>query len=73
MMGRPHQIVVLVVECGVEEEAIMLQLEVLVLLADSAFAECQELFAFRQGSHGNGPFLERNWHRVLSQVGGCYG
>ena len=63
MMGGTHEIVVLVIKGGVEEEAVVLEFEVLVLLTDASLSEGEELFAFGEGSHGDSPFLERNWHR----------
>ena len=57
------EVVALVVERGVEEEAVVLELEVLVLLADAALAQREELLALGESAHGDGPFLESNWHR----------
>jgi len=47
-MRLAHQIVALVVERGVEEEAVVLELEVLARLANSAFTERQQLLALRK-------------------------
>ena len=56
------EVVPLVVEGGVEEEALVLELEVLVLLADSALAKGEELLALGERAHRYGPFLESNRH-----------
>src|SRR5215211_392576 len=58
-----HQVVALVIEGRVEEEAVVLDLEVLVLLADPPLAQGQELLAFGQGTHGDGPLFECGWHQ----------
>ena len=63
MMRLAHQIVALVVERGVEEEAVVLDLEMLVLLADSALAEREELLALGESADRHSPFLESHWHR----------
>ena len=68
MMRGTHQIVLLVVKSGVQEESVVLELEVLVFFANSALTQGEELFAFGQGSHGYSPFLERNWHRGSQSV-----
>src|ERR1044072_2623742 len=62
MMGLAHEVVVLVIEGRVEEEALVLELEVLVLLADSALAQGQELLALGESADRDGPFLECDWH-----------
>jgi hypothetical protein len=56
------EVVALVVEGGVEEEAVVLDLEVAVVLADTALSEGQQLLALGQRAHGHGPFFESNWH-----------
>src|ERR687892_678476 len=63
MMRLAHEVVVLVIEGRVEEEALVLELEVLVLLADPALAQGQQLLALGKRAHGNRPFLECNWHK----------
>ena len=63
MMGLADQVVPLVVEGRIEEELVVLDLEVLVVLADSALAEGDELLALGQRSHGHGPLFECNRHR----------
>ena len=75
------QVVALVVEGGVEEEAVVLDLEVLLLLADPALAQGDELLPLGQGAHRYGPLFERDWHKNCSgerlsdlswtQVHGC--
>jgi hypothetical protein len=62
-MRLPDQVVALVIERGIEEEAVVLYLEMLVLLTDSALAQRDELLPLRKGAHSNRPFLECNWHR----------
>ena len=57
------EVVPLVVEGRIEEEAVVLDLEMLVLLTDSALAEGEELLALGERAHGYSPFLESNWHR----------
>ena len=58
-----HDVVALVVERGVQEEPVVLELEVLVLLADPALAQGEELLAFGERADGDRPFLQGNWHR----------
>src|SRR5919109_5679493 len=62
-MRAPNQVVSLMVERRIQEEPVVIDLEVLVLLADPALAERQELLALGERTHGDGPFLESNWHR----------
>jgi hypothetical protein len=61
-MRLAHQVVLLVIEGGVEEEAFVLELEVLVLLADPALAEGQQLLALGECADRYGPFLESDRH-----------
>ena len=70
VVGLAHQVVALVVEGGVEEEPVVLELEVLVLLADAALAEGQQLLALGERPHGYGPFFERDWHTSLGLAAG---
>ncbi len=60
-----HQVVSLVVEGRVEEEAVVLDLEVLVLLANPALAQSDELLALGEGAHRHGPLFEGNRHCVV--------
>ena len=62
VVGLAHQVVALVVEGRVEEEALVLELEVLVLLADAALAQGQQLLALGEGADRYGPFLEGDRH-----------
>ncbi len=67
VMRLANEVVALVVERGVEEEALVLNLEVLVLLADPALAKRYELLALRQGAHRDGPLFESNRHLLASR------
>jgi hypothetical protein len=62
MMRLAHQVVALMVEGGVEEELVVLDLEVLVVLLDPALAQRDQLLALRQCPHGHGPLFESDWH-----------
>jgi hypothetical protein len=57
MMGLADEVVPLVVEGGVEEEALVIELEVLVLLTDAPLAEGQQLLALGKRADRHGPFL----------------
>jgi hypothetical protein len=63
LVGGANDVVALVFEGRVEEEAIVLELEVLVLFANTALAQGDELLAFGKRADGDRPFLESNWHR----------
>ena len=65
MMGVAHEVVLLVVEGRVEEESVVLDLEMLVFLADPALAERDELLALSEGAHRYSPLFEGNRHRVV--------
>src|SRR3954454_6233581 len=56
------QVVPLVVEGGVEEEPLVLELEVLVLLTDAALAQSEQLLALRESADRYSPFLESDRH-----------
>ena len=58
------EVVALVVEGGVEEEAVVLELEMPVLLADPALAEGQQLLTLGERAHRYGPFFECDWHKL---------
>ena len=58
-----HEVVALVVERRVQEEAVVLEREVLVRLADAALAEGEQLLALGECAHGDGPFLESDRHK----------
>src|ERR1044072_1456231 len=62
MMGLAHGVVVLVIEGRVEEEALVLELEVLVFLSDSALGQGQELLTLGESADRDAPFLECDWH-----------
>ncbi|MEA2246815.1 MAG: hypothetical protein QOH46_1344, partial [Solirubrobacteraceae bacterium] len=70
LMGGANDVVALMFECGIEEEAVVIQLEVLALFADSGLAQREELFALGERTDGNRPFLESNWHREGVSEGG---
>jgi len=63
LVGLADEVVPLVVERGVEEEAVVVELEVLVRLADAPLAEGDELLAFGERADGDRPLLERDWHK----------
>src|SRR3954471_7403106 len=62
MVRLADQVVALVVKGGVEEETVVLDLEVLLLLADAALAQGYELLPLGQGAHCHGPLFEGNRH-----------
>ena len=53
----------LVIEGGVEEEALVGEPEGLAGLADAALAQGYQLLAFGESADGDRPFFESNWHR----------
>jgi hypothetical protein len=65
MVGLADQVVALMVEGRVEEELVVLDLEVLLVLADSALAESDELLALSQRPHGHGPLFQCNRHEKI--------
>jgi hypothetical protein len=65
MVGLAHEVVALVIEGGIEEESIVLDLEVLVLLADASLPQGDELLALGKGTHRDGPLFEGNRHRRI--------
>src|SRR6185295_2726632 len=52
-----------------QEEAVMLKREMLLGLANAAFTERHELLALCESAHGDGPFLECDWHREVERGG----
>ena len=62
LVGFAHEVVALVVERGIQEETVVLELEVLFGLAYTALAQGDELLAFGEGADGDRPFLKSNWH-----------
>ena len=51
----------------------MLELEVLVVLSDSALAKGDELLALGESANRYRPFLESNWHGLLVRLSGVSG
>ena len=62
-MRLAHVPPLLVVEGGIEEEAVVLDLEMAVLLTDAALAQGEQLLALGQCAHGHSPFLESDRHK----------
>jgi hypothetical protein len=62
-MRLAHQVVALVVERRIQEEAVVVELEVLVGLADPTLAERDQLLPFGKRADGDRPLLERNRHK----------
>src|SRR5919197_3095453 len=58
------EVVALMVDGGIEEEAVVLDLEVPVLLPDPALAQGQELLTLGKRTNGYGPLFERDWHET---------
>src|SRR4051794_14555632 len=57
-------VVAAVLEGRIQEEAIVLELEVLAVVAEpAALAKGDELLAFGERADGDRPFLEGNWHK----------
>src|SRR6201996_2480763 len=65
MGGFPDEVVPLMVEGRIEEKALVLELEVLVLLANSALAKREQLLTLGESADGYSPFLESDWHLEL--------
>ena len=63
LVGLAHQVVALVIERRVQEEAVVLEREVLARLADAALAKREQLLTFGKSAHGDGPFLESDRHK----------
>jgi hypothetical protein len=64
-MRLADQVVPLVVEGRVEEELVVLDFEVLLVFADTALAEGDELLTLGQRSHGHGPLFQCNRHKEI--------
>jgi hypothetical protein len=58
-----HEVGALMVERGVEEEPLVLDVEVLVRLADAALSERDQLLTFGKRANRYRPFFESDWHR----------
>ena len=57
------------VEGGVQEEAVVVEREVLARLTDPALAERHQLLALGERAYGYSPFLEGDWHRGVVSRG----
>src|SRR5215212_1685923 len=64
LMRLAHEVLALVVERRVQEEALVLEREVLVRLANAALAQRDQLLAFSERTYGDGPFFESNRHWI---------
>jgi hypothetical protein len=60
----------LVIERGVQEEAVVLDAEALLGLAQATLAQGQKLLALGKRPDGDRPLFERNWHREDQTTGG---
>ena len=69
-MGLAHEVRALVVECRVQEELLVVELEVLLGLADAALTQGQELLALSKRPHSYGPFFESNRHGISFETTG---
>ena len=63
LVRRADDVVALMFERWEEEEPLVLELELLVLFADTALAQRDELLALGERADGDRPFLESDWHR----------
>jgi hypothetical protein len=62
-MGFAYQVARLMIEGGIQEEALVGEPERLAGFTDSALAESYELLTFGKSTNGDSPFFESNWHR----------
>ena len=62
-VGFADEIGPLVIERRVQEEAFVIELEVLLGFTNAALAERQQLLALGERPHSDGPFFESNRHR----------
>ncbi len=62
LMGLAHEVVALMVERGVQEEALVLESEMPVGLPHVALAQRNELLAFGESADGDRPFFQSDWH-----------
>src|SRR5947209_16305242 len=62
LVGLAHQVVALVVEGRIQEEALVLDAKALRGLADPTLAKGDQLLALGEGADGDRPFFESNWH-----------
>jgi hypothetical protein len=68
-VGLAHEVAALMIEGRVEEEALVLDIEVLVRLADATLAERDKLLAFGERTDRYRPFFECNRHRTRCDRG----
>ena len=68
LVGLANEIGALMVERGVEEEPLVVELEVLLGLANATLAQGEELLAFGESPHSHSPFFKGDWH--IQVVGG---
>src|SRR5581483_4130463 len=61
-MGLAYEIGTLVIERGVEEKTLVIELEMFVRLANATLAQGEELLALGERPHSHGPFFESNRH-----------
>ena len=57
-----HEVVALVVEGGIEEEPVVVQLEMPAFLPDPALAKREQLLTLGERTDCYGPFFKRDWH-----------
>ena len=62
-MRGAHNVVPTVLEGGVQEEAIVFELEMFAVVANATLAQGDQLLALGESADGDRPFLEGNWHR----------
>jgi hypothetical protein len=62
-VGFAYEVARLVIEGGVQEEALVGEPERLAGFTDAALAESYELLTFRESANSDSPFFESNWHK----------
>jgi hypothetical protein len=61
-----NEVGTLVIERRVQEEASVLDFEMLARLANATLSQGDKLLAFGERADGDRPFFERDWHRSTS-------